>query len=58
MPSALACGDVMAGCAATFSAATDAEVVEQHARHAAEVHGIPELDQNVRANVAAAIRRS
>ena len=46
----------MPGCTATFTAATEAEVVDQHARHAQDVHGIPVLDQNLRANVQAAIR--
>jgi predicted small metal-binding protein len=37
----LACGEIMAGCTATFSAETDEEIIAQAGQHAAEAHGLP-----------------
>jgi len=36
----LACGDVMPGCDATFTAESEAELLEQAGAHVAEAHGI------------------
>ncbi len=47
-----ACGDVVPGCDATFSASTDDEILAGVAAHAAEFHGLttvpPELVEQVR----------
>jgi predicted small metal-binding protein len=37
----LACGEIMPGCTATFSAETDEEIIAQAGQHAAEAHGLP-----------------
>ena len=39
MPYSLACGDVMPGCAATFEADSEEELLQQVGPHAAEEHG-------------------
>lgn len=36
----LACGDIMEGCPATFSGATDEEILQQAGAHAFQVHGL------------------
>jgi len=50
----LACGGLVPGCAATFRAETEDEILTQAARHAAEAHCIaitPELQAAVKAQV-------
>jgi len=50
----LACGELVPGCAETFRAETEEEIVAQAGRHAAEAHGMavtPELVEQVRAHV-------
>lgn len=54
MTKTLACGDIMEGCSATFSADTEDELLEQAGQHAAEVHGLdvtPELVEVVRGHI-------
>jgi predicted small metal-binding protein len=58
MPYELACGDVMDGCAATFSAASEEELLGQVAPHAAEAHGITDITPEVLAAVRGAIKES
>ncbi|MCA1713005.1 MAG: DUF1059 domain-containing protein [Actinobacteria bacterium] len=47
-----ACGDVVPGCAGTFTGATEDDVLAQVAPHAAQAHGLtdvsPELVQQIR----------
>jgi predicted small metal-binding protein len=54
MTRTLACGDVMDGCTATFSAETDDELLAQAGQHAVEEHGLevtPELVEVVRGHI-------
>jgi predicted small metal-binding protein len=50
-----ACGDVIPGCSASFSGATEGDIFAQVAGHAAADHGVtditPELIQAVRAAI-------
>ena len=51
MTKTLACGDIMPGCSATFSAETEDELLAQAGQHAVDVHGIevtPEVVEAVR----------
>ena len=58
MTYSLACGDVMPGCAATFSADTEEDLLAQAAPHAAEAHGIAEMTPEVLEAVRAAVKQS
>ena len=54
MTKTLACGEIMDGCPATFSAETEDEVLAQAGQHAADVHGLevtPELVEVVRGHI-------
>lgn len=54
MSKTLACGEIMEGCPATFSADTDEELLAQAGSHAVEVHGLevtPELVEVVRGHI-------
>ncbi len=54
MTKILACGDIMDGCPATFSAASEDELLAVAGMHAAEVHGLeitPELVEIVRGHI-------
>ena len=51
----LACGDVMPGCRATFTAETENELLTQVGPHAADAHGITEITPDVLGAVRAAI---
>lgn len=51
MTFALACGDVMPGCAARFEADTKDELMAQVGPHAAQVHGITEFTPEILAAV-------
>lgn len=53
----LACGDVMPGCAATFNAETEDELLAQVGPHAADAHGITEITPDVLEAVKGAIRQ-
>jgi predicted small metal-binding protein len=54
MTKTLACGEIMDGCPATFSAETEDELLAQAGQHAAESHGLevtPELVEVVRSHI-------
>ncbi len=54
MTKTLACGEIMEGCPATFSADTEDEVLAQAGQHAAEAHGLdvtPDLVEIVRGHI-------
>jgi predicted small metal-binding protein len=54
MTKTLACGDIMDGCAAIFTAETEDELLAQAAQHAVETHGLeitPELVEVVRGHI-------
>lgn len=54
MTKTLACGEIMDGCAATFSAETEDDLLAQAGKHAAEAHGLdvtPELVEVVRGHI-------
>jgi predicted small metal-binding protein len=48
----------MPGCAATFSAETEDELLEQVGPHAADAHGIAEITPDVLEAVKGAIKRA
>jgi predicted small metal-binding protein len=54
----LACGDVMPGCGASFSADTEDELLAQVAPHAADAHGIETITPDVLEAVKGAIKQS
>jgi predicted small metal-binding protein len=58
MTYSLACGDVMPGCAATFQAETEEQLLQQVAPHAADAHGISEVTPDVLQAVKSAIKRA
>lgn len=50
----LACGELVSGCAQTFRAATEEELLAEAGRHAQDAHGLtvtPELVAQVRAHI-------
>lgn len=51
-----ACGAVVPGCTATFTAETEEGILEQVAHHAREDHGLPEVPEEVVRQVLANIR--
>ena len=53
----LACGDVMTGCAATFSADTEDQLLAKVGPHAADEHGIAEITPDVLEAVKGAIKQ-
>jgi predicted small metal-binding protein len=52
----IACGDIVAGCQFTASAATEQELLKQVAAHAAHDHGVTDVTPELAARVKAAIR--
>lgn len=50
------CGAVVPGCAATFTAETDQQLMEQVAAHAKEEHGMDEVPDEVVAKVRENVR--
>ena len=58
MSYSIACGDVMPGCAATFSAETKDELLGQVVAHAGADHGVTEVTPEVASAVDAAITES
>lgn len=54
----LSCGDVIPGCAAVFEADSEDELLGQVASHAADDHGITEIDADTLAKVKSVIRPS
>jgi predicted small metal-binding protein len=51
----LRCGDVVDGCDGVVRGTDDADVMRQAAAHAAEVHGMAEVDQDTAAALREAI---
>lgn len=51
-----ACGAVVPGCTATFTAETDEGILEQVARHARMDHDLPEVPAELVRQVLASIR--
>lgn len=51
----LRCGDVVEGCDGVVRGATDGEVMEQAAAHAADAHGMQEVDDRTAAALRDAI---
>jgi len=58
MTLSLSCGDVMPGCAATFSAETEDELLAQVGPPAAEAHGVTEVTPEVLEAVRGAVKES
>jgi predicted small metal-binding protein len=54
----LACGDVMPGCAATFEAESEDDLLAEAGAHAASEHGVTEMTPEVMEAVRSAIRTS
>ena len=52
----IACGDIVPGCLFTASAATEEELLQKVAEHAAHAHGVAEVTPELAARVKAAIR--
>ena len=52
----IACGDVVAGCSFTASAATEEELVKKVVAHAARDHGVTDITPELAAKVQAAIK--
>ena len=42
-----ACGDVVPGCSTSFTCRTDDEILAEVARHAADVHGLETVPDDV-----------
>ena len=51
----IACGNVVPGCSFTASAATEEELIQKVAEHAAHAHGVAEVTPELAAKVKAAI---
>jgi predicted small metal-binding protein len=52
----ICCGDVVPGCTFTATAATEEELLQQVAAHAAQKHGVTEVTPELKARVQAAIQ--
>jgi predicted small metal-binding protein len=52
----IACGDVVAGCTFTASAASEEELLAKVAAHAAQEHGVAEITPEQAAKVKAVIK--
>lgn len=55
---ALSCGDVMPGCAATFEADSEDDLLGQAAAHASADHGVSEIPPEVLERVKGAVRQT
>ena len=55
MSYSIACGDVMPGCSAHFTAPTEDELLAQVAEHAKDDHGVEEITPEIAGQVRAAI---
>lgn len=56
MATELRCGEMFPGCEWVGRAETEEEVLAKGAEHAAEVHGLKEIDEDTEERVRAAIR--
>lgn len=54
----LACGDVMPGCDARFSAESEDELLAKVGPHATEAHGVTEITPDVLESVKGAIKQT
>ncbi|MEO6653818.1 MAG: DUF1059 domain-containing protein [Ilumatobacteraceae bacterium] len=54
----LKCGDVVPGCEATFESDTEDGLLQQVAKHAADDHGMTEIDDATLAQVKSKITES
>jgi predicted small metal-binding protein len=52
----LRCGDVVPGCDTTLRGDSETDVLQQAAKHAAEAHGMSEIDENAMTVVKGSIR--
>ena len=52
----IACGDIVQDCPFTATAATEEELLQKVAEHAAHAHGVTEVTPELAARVKAAIR--
>jgi len=55
MTKAIACGDVVPGCAFRTEAATEEELLKRVAAHAKDVHGVTDVTPELLSKVRAAI---
>jgi predicted small metal-binding protein len=55
MAKAIACGDIVAGCAFKAEAQTEEELVKKVAAHAKDAHGLNQVTPDLLAKVKAAI---
>lgn len=53
----LACGDVVAGCPAVVHAETEDELLAQAGQHAADAHGMTDIDDETMAAIKGAVRQ-
>jgi predicted small metal-binding protein len=56
MSKQISCNDVVAGCGYTATAASEAELINKVAEHAASDHGVKEVTPELAAKVKAAIK--
>lgn len=56
MEKRIACGDVVSGCNWTAVAATESELLEKVAAHAAHDHHVSDVDEDLMARIKAAIQ--
>ena len=56
MTYSLACGDVVTGCAATFEAGSEDELMAQVGEHARDEHGVTEISPELGEQVKAAVK--
>jgi predicted small metal-binding protein len=52
----LHCGDVVTGCQTKLTGESETDVLQQAAKHAAEAHGLSEIDDDTMTAVKGAIR--
>lgn len=53
----IACGDVVPGCPTTYVADSQDELLAKIAPHAAEAHGLTEIDEQTKSAVIAAMKQ-
>ena len=56
MTKQLACGDVVPGCTHVAKANSEAELMQEVAKHAAKAHGLTEITPELLAKVKSAVR--
>ncbi|MEZ4585004.1 MAG: DUF1059 domain-containing protein [Gemmatimonadales bacterium] len=58
MAKQLACGDVVPGCTYVAKAESEADLMQQVAKHASEAHGVKEITPDLLAKVKAAVKEA